>query len=392
MTTPSSEASSGPLAGLKVVEFAGMGPAPFCSMLLADLGAEVVRIDRALLSGKAAENARLQFLNRNRRSIVIDLKRPEGVATALRMVGHADVLIEGFRPGVMERLGLGPDACLEVNPRLVYGRVTGWGQDGPFAQVAGHDINFISVVGALHAIGPRNSPPVLPLNLVADFGGGALYLAFGIVSALLESRHSGKGQVVDAAMVDGTASLLTSLFGSLARGEWQDARGDNLLDGGRPWYAVYETSDGLYVSIGAIEPQFYARLIELLGLDAAQVPDRAVRENWPALRELFASTFRSRTRDEWCALLDTEEVCFSPVLSAREATAHPHVRERGVFVDVAGTLQPAPAPRFSRTVAAMRLPPPLPGEHTEDVLRMWGFSPAEVHELGGKGIVRSVAG
>lgn len=372
----------GPLAGIRIVELASIGPGPFCCMLLSDMGAEIIRVDR-LEPGDIGlpGDPRLNVLNRNRRSVALDLKKPEGIRAVLRLVAQSDVLIEGFRPGVTERLGLGPDDCFAVNPRLVYGRMTGWGQDGPLAQTAGHDINYIALAGALHAIGPKAGAPVPPLNLVGDFGGGALYLAFGIVCALLERNRSGSGQVVDAAMVDGCASLMSSVYSAIARGTWQRNRGENILDGSSPWYSVYETRDGKYISIGSIEARFYRELIRRTGLDESWIERQHDRANWALLREQLTHVFRSKTRDEWVRAFDGIDVCFAPVLDPWEAPEHPHLKARGTFVESFGTLQPAPAPRFSRSVPAITAPPPLPGEHTDAVLRDWGFSPDEVAML-----------
>ena len=376
------EQGKGPLAGLKVIELGGIGPGPFCSMLLSDLGAEVLRIDRIAPSdsGIPMDN-RFNLLNRGRRSVAMDLKKPEAVATIKRLLEQADALVEGFRPGVTERLGLGPDDCFKVNPKLVYGRMTGWGQDGPLAQSTGHDINFIALSGVLHSVGQRNGPPVLPLNLIGDFGGGALYLAFGIVSALLEASRSGKGQVVDAAMTDGAASLMTLIYGMHAAGYWSDERGTNRLDSGAPWYNVYQTKDDRYIAIGSTEPRFYRKTLEALGLLETDLPDQHDRSGWPKVQALFAAAFRQKTRDEWCALMGGTDVCFAPVLSLREAPEHPHNRARGTFVEVDEIVQPAPAPRFSRTVPVIQRPPAKVGEHTDEALRDWGFSDNEISTL-----------
>ncbi|WP_288251537.1 CaiB/BaiF CoA-transferase family protein [uncultured Hydrogenophaga sp.] len=383
----------GPLQGTKVIEMAGIGPGPFCGMLLSDMGAEVLRIDRADAVGSAEErDPRFEAMHRGRRSIAVDLKHPEGVATVKRLVASADVLIEGYRPGVMERLGLGPDACLALQPRLVYGRMTGWGQHGPLAQAAGHDINYIALTGALHAIGNGAGKPVPPLNLVGDFGGGALYLAFGIACALLEARRSGQGQVVDAAIVDGTGSMLTFLHGAFARDAWSHERGNNLLDGGRPWYDSYETADGRHVCIGAIEPKFYRELLARLGLADEDLPDQHDPAGWARLRSRFAEVFKSRTRDEWSARLEGTDACFAPVLDLHEAQRHPHNLARGAFVDVDGLAQPAPAPRFSRTPARVAGPAPQVGQHTRTALGQWGFTAAEVGRLLAMGSVVQATG
>jgi len=375
----------GPLHGVNVVELAGLGAAPFGAMLLADLGAEVVRVDRAADVGVQAVDA---VLRRGRRSVAVDLKHPAGAEVVLRLVERADALIEGFRPGVAERLGVGPDACMARNPRLVYGRFTGWGQDGPLAGAAGHDIDYIAVAGVLGAMGPAGGRPVPPLNLAGDFGGGGALGALGVVAALLDVARGGRGQVVDAAMVDGAALLTTLFHGLLAGGMWAGERGANLLDGGAPFYDVYETADGRHVAVGPLEHQFWGLLLDKLGLDAAGLPDRMDRAAWPALRERLAAVFRTRTRDEWSDLLEGTDACVAPVLSLAEAPAHPHNRERGAFVEVGGVTQPAPAPRFSRTPPPAPAPPPRPGEHTDAVLADWGFTRAEVDALAGDGAVR----
>ncbi|MEE8558161.1 MAG: CaiB/BaiF CoA-transferase family protein [Myxococcota bacterium] len=376
----------GTLDGIKVVEIAGIGPGPFCGMMLSDMGADVLRIDRAdRVTAVPRDRPNMDLLSRGRGSVAADLKNPEGVETVLRLIERADVLIEGFRPGVTERLGIGPDVCLTRNPRLVYGRMTGWGQDGPLAQAAGHDINYISLAGALHGIGRAGERPVPPLNLVGDFGGGGMLLAFGVVCALVERDRSGQGQVVDAAMVDGAATLMTIIHGLRHMGLWTDKRGENLLDTGAHFYDVYETADGEFISIGAIEPQFYAELLKRLDLDATDLPGQM--DQWPDQKERFEKLFRSRTRDEWCSLLEGTDVCFAPVLSIPEAYNHPHNRERGTFVEVEGTLQPAPAPRFSRTPGQIQGPPTRPGERTDETLARWGFEPAEIAELRGKGAI-----
>jgi alpha-methylacyl-CoA racemase len=374
--------AQGPLAGVRIVELGGVGPVPFCCMLLSDLGADVIRIDRPPgYDGGVPGDPRFNLLNRGRRSAAFDLKRPDAAAAVLKLVTKADALVEGFRPGVAEKLGLGPDACLAANPSLVYGRMTGWGQDGPLANAPGHDINYISLTGVLHAIGPTEGPPAIPLNLAGDFGGGSLYLALGVVSAILESRHSGKGQVVDAAMVDGSASLMTLCYGLLASGYWKDQRGSNRLDSGAPWYNVYETKDGRWLSVGSNEARFWRNTLELLGLDAAEMPDQHDTSRWPEVHERFAAIFRTRTREEWCALAEGREVCLSPVLSMTEAPHHPHLRARGTFVERDGVVQPAPAPRFSRTPGAIQGPPARAGEHTDEVLVDWGFGFDEIGVL-----------
>jgi crotonobetainyl-CoA:carnitine CoA-transferase CaiB-like acyl-CoA transferase len=363
----------GPLAGIKVVELAGIGPGPMCAMLLADLGATVLRIDRPGPQDLGvARPLRYDLLLRGRRALALDLKRSEGKALALRLVERADALIEGFRPGVTERLGLGPEDCLARNPRLVYGRVTGWGQEGPLAQAAGHDINYISLVGALHAFGRRGQPPVPPLNLLGDFAAGALYLALGIVSAILEVQRSGKGQFVDAAMVDGTASLLTAFHGLVAAGLATHERGTNTLDTGAHFYNAYECVDGRWISVAAIEGKFYAELLRRLDIDPATMPPQMDREHWPAAQERLAALFKTRTREEWCALLEGTDACFAPVLTTDEAARHPHNQARGTYVEVDGIVQPAPSPRFSRTIPDLPIPPqPNDPEQAETALADW---------------------
>jgi len=378
----------GVLSGYKIIEFAGIGPAPMCAMLLSDMGAEVLRIDRAEDANLGIPtDAKYSVLNRGRRSVAIDLKRKEGTEVALRLVKQADALIEGFRPGVMERLGLGPEQCMARNPRLVYGRMTGWGQEGPLAQAAGHDINYIALTGALHSIGRKGEAPVPPLNLVGDFGGGGVYLALGVVAALLETQKSGRGQVIDVAMIDGAASLMAAIYGLRAAGRWTDQRGDNILDTGAHYYDVYETRDGQYVAVGSIEPKFYAELLRLTGLEHEELPRQNDRTSWPTLKERVAAIFRTKTRDEWCRLMEGSEVCFAPVLSMQEAPRHPHNRERGTFVEFEGVVQPAPAPRFARTPSTIQRPPAKPGEHTEEALREWGFSASELEQFHGCGAI-----
>jgi alpha-methylacyl-CoA racemase len=378
----------GPLAGITVIELAGIGPGPFCGMMLADMGAEVIRVDRAQsVQGGDPERPPADLLARGRRSVGVDLKSPDGVEVVLSLVERADALIEGFRPGVTERLGLGPDECLARNPRLVYGRMTGWGQDGPYASTAGHDINYISLAGALDPIGRRGEAPVPPLNLVGDFGGGGLLLAFGIVAGLLEARTSGQGQVIDAAMVDGAAALMTMTHSMRAMGIWNDERGTNMLDTGAHFYDVYETADGGYVSIGSIEPQFYAELLRLTGLEGEDLPWQHDRAQWPALKERLAGIFRTKTRDEWCEIMEGTDVCFAPVLTIPEAVAHPHNVHRGTFVEVAGIPQPGPAPRFSRTEAAIARPPAHAGQHTDEILAGAGFDADRIAKLRETGAV-----
>lgn len=372
----------GPLVGLKVIEMAGIGPGPFCAMMLSDMGADVLRVDRAdAVDAKHERDPRFEILNRGRPSIALDLKKPEAIAAVLRLVEQADVLIEGFRPGVMERLGLGPADCAKVNKGLVYGRMTGWGQDGPLAQSAGHDINYIALTGALHAIGRAGEAPVPPLNLVGDFGGGSMYLLFGILCALWERQRSGQGQVVDAAILDGATSLSSFLYGALARKGWTNDRGANLLDGGRPWYDSYETKDGRFVSIGPIEPRFYKQLIDHLGLADAELPEQNDPSGWDRLRKRFAAVFKTRTRDEWSKLLEGTDACFAPVLSALEAPAHPQNVARGNFIELDGVVQPAPTPRFSRTKPEVGGSASRAGQQTRGGLACWGFSRDEIERL-----------
>ena len=370
----------GPLAGVRIIEMAGIGPGPFCGMMLSDMGAEVIRVDRKSTVDLGVEMPRqFNVLNRGRRSIALDLKTPEGIAAVKRIATKCDALIEGFRPGVMERLGLGPDELLRGNSRLVYGRITGWGQTGPVASAAGHDINYISLTGMLHAIG-RSGPPSPPLNLVGDFGGGAMYLAFGVVCALLEARSSGKGQVVDAAMVDGAASLGAAIFGLRAAGIWNENRADNILDSGAPWYDVYETADGKYISIGSIEERFFNLLLEKLDLRAPELRNRD-RSNWPRLRTVLTDAFRTRTRADWCKLMEGSDICFAPVLTMDEAPVHAHMQDRGVFCEIDGVVQPGPAPRFSRTKPEIKSAPAVVGEHTDEILAEFGFSDEEIGRL-----------
>ncbi len=376
----------GVLSGYKVVEFAGIGPAPMCAMLLSDMGAEVLRIDRAEdASLGIPTDAKFNLLGRGRRSVALDLKKKDGVEVALRLVEQADALIEGFRPGVMERLGLGPEVCMARNKPLVYGRMTGWGQEGPLASVVGHDINYISLVGALHSIGRKGEAPLPPLNLVGDFGGGGVYLALGVVGALLEAHKSGKGQVIDVAMIDGAASLMTAIFGLRAAGRWTDERGDNILDTGAHYYNVYETSDGKYIGIGSIESKFYAELLRLTGLEGQELPRQNDKAAWPAFKDRLVAIFKSKTRDEWDQILEGSDVCYAPVLSMEEAPNHPHNKARGTFVEIDGVPQPAPAPRFSRTPSAIQRPPASPGEHTEEALIDWGFESADLERLRNSG-------
>ena len=380
----------GPLHGVRVIELAGIGPGPFAAMMLSDMGAEVIRVDRAqLVDGGDPATPPLDLLNRGRRSIGVDLKNPDGVEAVLRLVESADALLEGFRPGVTERLGLGPDVCLARNPKLVYGRITGWGQTGPYAKASGHDINYIALAGALEAVGRNGQPPTPPLNLVGDFGGGGMLLAYGVVCGLLETGRSGEGQVIDAAMVDGAAVLMTMFYGMKELGHWLPERGTNLLDTGSHFYDVYECSDGKFVSVGSIEPQFYAELLRLSGLgEQDDLPPQMDRTQWPAMKQRIADIFRSRTRDEWCEVMDASEVCFAPVLSLDEAHLHPQNVARATFSEHHGVVQPSPAPRFSRTEPAIAGPPPHPGQHTDEVLADWGFATDDIAKLRETGAVR----
>ena len=381
----------GPLEGVRVVELAGIGPGPFCAMLLADMGAEVIRVDRAAMVGRDTDrdgnDARFNLLARGRRNIAVDLKNPAGVAATLRLIDRADALIEGFRPGVMERLGLGPEICLGRNPRLVYGRMTGWGQDGPIAHTAGHDINYIALSGVLHSIGEAGGPPAIPLNLVGDFGGGALYLAMGVLAGIIGARASGKGQVIDCSMVEGAASLMMMMYGALASGAWKEERGRNRTDGGSHFYHVYETNDGEYISVGSIEPQFYALLLRHTGLEDETLPEQNDRTTWPDMQRRLARVFKQKTRAEWTAIMEQTDICFAPVLRMSEAIEHPHNRHRGSFVEVDGVVQPGPAPRFLGTPTRVQLPPARTGEHTDAVLKDWGFPADEIAALHAAGAV-----
>src|SRR5512134_441276 len=377
----------GPLHGIKVLEFESIGPAPFAGMLLADMGADVLVVDRPATTDLGLKRERwYDVMMRGKRSVTLDLKRKESAEAALQLLSRADCLIEGMRPGVMERLGLGPQAALGRNPRLVYGRMTGWGQDGPLAPRAGHDINYIALSGVLHAIGRRGEAPVPPLNLVGDFGGGGLMLAFGIVAALLAVQRSGRGQVVDAGMVEGAAVLAAMFSGMLHEGSWTETRGDNALDSGAPWYDTYETSDGRHVAIGAIEAKFYAELLQGLGLAAERLPAQHDRAGWPELRRRFAAAFRSKTRDEWCRVFEGSDACFAPVLTFSEARTHPHNVARRAHVSVGGVEQPAPAPRFAGTPGAVRRPPPERGALGREALVDWGFSRTEIDRLASLGV------
>ena len=372
----------GPLAGVRIIELAGIGPGPFCAMMLADMGADVIRVERsAAVRGGDPDLPPADVMLRGRRSIGIDMKSPDGLEAVMKLIESADGLIEGFRPGVTERLGVGPDDCLARNPRLVYGRMTGWGQEGPYAHAAGHDINYIALAGALEPMGRAGEAPVPPLNLVGDFGGGGMYLAFGMVCAILEARQSGEGQVVDAAMVDGAASLMTFFHGFRAMGIWNDERGTNLLDTGAHFYDVFECSDGEYVSIGSIEPQFYAELREKLELTDENWDQQMSRSMWPELKAELAAIFKRRTRGEWCELMEHSDICFAPVLSMEEAPKHPHNVHRGTFVERNGVVQPGPAPRFSRTEAEIQRPPAHAGQHTDELLADVGYAAEEISAL-----------
>ena len=378
----------GPLHGIKVVEFAALGPAPMGAMLLADLGATVLRIERKSAAGRPTADLfdpRIDILNRNRQVIALDLKNPEGIAAALQLIAGADALIEGFRPGVMERLGLAPEVCCARNPRLVYGRMTGWGQTGTLCQTAGHDINYLSLSGALHAIGEKDGKPVVPLNLVAD-GGGAMLLALGIMAALLEARVSGQGQVVDAAMTDGCATLMTMMYTLKAMGQWTQDRGSNLLDGGAHFYDTYRCRDGKYIAIGPIEPQFYALFLEKAGISDPEFKSQWDRAHWPSLKEKLATILMAKTRDEWCALMEGTDACVAPVLDMDEAPQHPHNLSRNTFIEIDGVMQPAPAPRFSRTVPASPTPPTASVAAAE-TLNEWGFDADTIAHLEGCGAI-----
>jgi alpha-methylacyl-CoA racemase len=381
---------SGPLTGYRIIEIAGIGPGPFAAMLLADMGAEVVRVERAQsVRGPAPETAHYDVMLRGRRNVALDLKHPDGVATLLDLVQHADALIEGFRPGVMERLGVGPDVCLARNPKLVFGRMTGWGQDGPYSQAAGHDINYISLAGALAHFGRAGEAPVPPLNMVGDFGGGGMFLAYGVVCALLEAQRSGTGQVVDTAMVDGAAVLMSMFWAFRTIGMFdENAPGTNLLDTGAHFYDVFECSDGKYISLGSIEPQFYAELMRLTGLEGDDEFARQMDKSmWPHLKDRLQALFVTKTRDEWCALMEHTDVCFAPVLTMGEAAQHPHNVARGTFIEVAGVTQPRPAPRFSRTTPEVVSAPAHAGQHSRAVLADWGIAADRIDALVASGAV-----
>ena len=373
----------GPLNGLRVVELEGLGPAPFCGMMLADMGAEVISVTRKSAPGSRAA----QISERGKKTIALNLKHPDGVAAVLDLCAGADILIEGFRPGVAERLGIGPEACAARNPKLVYGRMTGWGQTGPLASAAGHDINYISLSGALHAIGRAGEKPVPPLNLVGDFGGGGMFLAFGLMCAVFEAQRSGRGQVVDVSMVEGSAALMHMMYQFMAMGAWRDERGVNMLDGAAHFYDTFETADGKYVSIGSIEPQFYALLVQLAGLDAAEFAPQHDQARWPDLKEKLAAVIRQRTREQWCAIMEGTDVCFAPVLSMTEAPTHPHNRARGTYIEVEGVTQPAPSPRFSRTAPATPSAAAPAGSDTAAVLAAIGYADDRIASLRDAGVL-----
>ena len=381
----------GPLAGIKVIEMVGIGPCPFAAMMLADMGAEVIRIDRRPKPGAPSPfpmlGTKFDVMARGRRSLALDLKQPAAREVVLQLAIQADILVEGFRPGVMERLGLGPEECMVHNPKLVFGRITGWGQAGPLAQAAGHDLNYIALSGMLHAMGRAGSPPSPPLNLVGDFGGGAMMLAFGVVCAALEAKTSGKGQVVDAAMTDGSALLGAMMYGLRAHRSWSDAREANMLDGGAPFYDTYACADGKFLSVGAIEPQFYAQLLELTGATDPELQKQWNQKRWPELKAQFAALFATRSRDEWCALLEGSDACVAPVLDMAEAPLHPHNRARQTFIDIDGVVQPAPAPRFSRTVPEAGQAAAAPGQHSAAVLADWGWSADAIETLQSDGVI-----
>ena len=369
----------GPLKNVKIVEVGGIGPGPFCAQMLADMGARIVRVDRK--GRRRGMEGKYAVLYRGRPSIALNIAKPEGLAALIKIMDQCDGLIEGFRPGTLEKLGVGPEICLERNPKLVYGRMTGWGQNGPLAKTAGHDINYISLSGALHAIGRPGERPIPPINLLGDFGGGGMLLAFGMVCALLESKESGRGQVVDAAMVDGSALLMGSIYGRWAAGLWTDQHGTNLLDGGAPFYDAYETSDGKWISIGSIERKFYELLLKIAGINDPELQEQFDRAKWPEQKRKLAKIFKKKSRKEWCEILEGTDVCFAPVLSFSEAISHPHNAARKNFVDVGGVMQPAPAPRFSRTQPDIPFPSPEPGENTETELSKWGFGTNEIKSL-----------
>ncbi|MEE2688012.1 MAG: CaiB/BaiF CoA-transferase family protein [Pseudomonadota bacterium] len=378
----------GVLSGVKIVEFAGIGPGPFCCMLLADMGAEVIRVDRAMNVGKEPYEPRFNNLLRGRKNVALDLKHPDGVETALKLCDQADILIEGFRPGVMERLDLGPDVVFARNKKIVYGRMTGWGQDGPIAKTPGHDINYIALTGALYAIGSKKSGPVPPLNLVGDFGGGALYMAMGALAAYIEAQKSGTGQIVDCSMVEGAASLMSSVYGMLADGRYIEEREANRLDGGCHHYNVYATSDGEHICIGSNEPQFYAEMLKTVGLDQTKLPAQTDQDHWPEMTERLAAIFKTKTREEWTEIMEQKEICYAPVLRPSEAIKHHHNMARNTFIDVDGFAQPGPAPKFSRTESRTPMGAAYAGQHTEEALADWGFGLDEVAALTASGAAK----
>ena len=381
--------AEGPLSGYKLVEIAGVGPTQLTGMLLADMGAEIVRVERlSKVELGVSMPVKYKLMNRSRRSIAIDLKQPQGRDIVLDLCAGADALFEGFRPGVMERLGLGPDECMQRNKRLVYGRMTGWGQDGPLADTAGHDPNYIGIAGVLACIGKKDEAPAYPLNLIGDFGGGALYLAMGMLAAMLEAVKSGKGQVVDAAMVDGAASMMTTFYGLLAAGLWKEQRGSNILDGGAHFVNSYRTKDDQYIVIAPLEGRFYSELLDRLEIADPDLRNQQHnRDRWPEFAEKLQEIFLTRTRDEWCEIFAGSDACFAPVLSLTEATEHPHAQARNAYAGIDGVIQPAPAPRFSRTPSEIQSPPPEPGQHTEEILLDWGFSAERINELGNAGVI-----
>jgi len=376
----------GPLKGLKIIEVGGIGPGPFCAMMLADLGAQVIRVDRGT-NAYGAKDPKYIAWHRSRKSISVDLKKPEGIEAILRIIEQSDALIEGFRPGTMESLGLGPDICLDRNPKLIYGRMTGWGQDGPLSQAAGHDINYIAITGALHAIGHKDETPPPPLNVLGDLGGGGMMLALGIMCALYETRKSGKGQIIDANVVDGTMALMSFFYTMTAGGMYQDKRSSNILDGAAHFYNTYETRDGKYIAIGSIEPHFYKLLLKHAGIDDPEFKEQTNQSKWPEFKEKITEIFKTKTRDEWCEIMEGTDVCFSPVLSLEEAPKHPHNIARKTFVEVDGVVQPAPVPRFSRTKAKIQSPPPAPGQDTDEVLADFGFDTDEIEALKTRAVI-----
>ena len=382
---------TGPLDGFRIVEMGGIGPAPFAGALLGDLGADVLRIDRIAKPGAEPDKSpRFDFYNRNKRSVAFDLKQPQAVAAVLDLVAKADALIEGFRPLVMERLGLGPDICHRINPRLVYARMTGWGQQGPIAQEAGHDINYLALTGALHCLGDADRPPPPPLNLVADLGGGALYLVVGLLAASMEARQSGRGQTIDVAMIDGVTHLMSAFQAYRQQGSWTGQRADNIVDGGAPFYGSYGTSDGKFIAVGAIEPQFYDSLLKVMGIDGERLPDQNERAAWPQMRKRFAKVFATRTRDEWVASAAGRDACLAPVLTIDEAPLHPQMQGREVYATFDGLRHPSPAPRFSRTPSTLRTPTPAPGRDSRQALADWGVPPDQVAALEAAGVMTQI--